>query len=497
MAYRGGSKGGNKGAKGKGAAKRPDPGDRFAKFSLAPYATAEGSPFYVPKQMTEKKLLSCKHIADSRTARNSEVCCLRLGLAVSESAGVAEMGRDVLPYFTAEKIQSTGAPELTTWAATEAGKCYLQSAEALNKMNEAELTEAETRTAIGEWVDGLVDLGRHEKALRKLAQVAARAYLFAADSLEMIGLVEHPEILAAAATSESPTREIKAVKKWLGHPEDMELLKKALLAAYVKQVGGSKRSRKGKRRWSDATSEDATSTSSSSSSSSSAPAKKKKTKKEKKAKEADKKLTARKMQKEKKEETEPATKEKKDQKKEKEPAKKEKKEKVKDKKKSKKAARSSSSQVAKKHKKSKKTKSSSERRSSSTSPPSVKETKPGKSEAAAEARTASFTLWKQSDVQLFVADVGQEESQVGNHPGAVYAKAKLMEYGERIPAPVLAHFPVLQEAMSAVKARVEDKLPAGDAKEVLSLLAGASVEVEAFWQLQTGGADSAATGGKK
>ena len=99
---------GRGGSKGYGKVKtwtRPDPGDRFPKFSLAPYGMSNGPPFYL-QGLEEKKVLSLKHIAESRLPRNSEAVCLRLGLQLSESASTMEMGAETLAQL-AENDPST------------------------------------------------------------------------------------------------------------------------------------------------------------------------------------------------------------------------------------------------------------------------------------------------------------------------------------------------------------------------------------------------------
>ena len=114
---------------------RPDPGERFPKFSLSPYATAQGSPFYLQRASKEKELLSLASIAAGRQPRNSEHTCLRLGLALSESAGTVEMGAEAMAGFLGDDPAAVkqGFQQLAEFFASSEGKDFAAAAATLNK----------------------------------------------------------------------------------------------------------------------------------------------------------------------------------------------------------------------------------------------------------------------------------------------------------------------------------------------------------------------------
>ena len=142
---------------------RPDPGERFPKFVLAPYATSSGAPFFLPRDIDEKALLSLQNIASTRWPKNSEAVCLRLGLALSESAGCMEMGATALEATFGgsaadpSKFHQTFA-EMTEWFSSEAGKALLSAAATLNKSNGGPKNEEAMSDAIVKWLKGFKEL---------------------------------------------------------------------------------------------------------------------------------------------------------------------------------------------------------------------------------------------------------------------------------------------------------------------------------------------------
>ena len=216
---------------------RPDPGDRFPKFALAPYATATGSPFYLPQQLDEKRLLSLKNIAESRGPRNSEAACLRLGIALSEAAGVAEMGAEALQYHAEHKLGELGLDDLVTFVRSEAGQKYIAAAQILNKANNAVESETAVETAVDDWLGALESLMEQERAVRKLAQVSARLYLWSMDTLEQLALVKYPAAVLADVDPDHPAREVKAVNACVENPK-RSTLRAALIASYTKTILG-------------------------------------------------------------------------------------------------------------------------------------------------------------------------------------------------------------------------------------------------------------------
>ncbi|CAJ1364481.1 unnamed protein product, partial [Effrenium voratum] len=179
---------------------RPEPAERFPKWILAPYASPKGSPFYLKGE--------------------AEVAALRLGIAVSEAAGVGELE----PFIA--------------WMEEPEGAAYVEACRHLNDKNEdATRGPASVAAAVADWVAGIAALGRgHERDIRKLAQIAARLYLFAADTLEHIAWVENPEVLAKVADKSAENAELAAVGKWLSKPSGEGHLVKAIAAVYSKEV---------------------------------------------------------------------------------------------------------------------------------------------------------------------------------------------------------------------------------------------------------------------
>ena len=230
---RGGSKGYGKGK----TWTRPDPGDRFPKFSLAPYGMSNGSPFYL-QGSDEKKLLSLKHIAESRQPRNSEAVCLRLGLQLSESASTMEMGAAALAQLAEDDPKSSHwkcFEDMTKYLASSKGQEMLAAAKVLNKGNGGPKDEREMSSAIETWLHGLERLLQKEKSVRKMAQLSARMYLWSMDTLEQLAMYQHPDVFFDHIDDNNELLAIHALEKFAKAPS-VKTLRKAMEAAYNKQV---------------------------------------------------------------------------------------------------------------------------------------------------------------------------------------------------------------------------------------------------------------------
>ena len=167
------------------------------------------------------------------------MAALRLGVAVSEAAGVGEMAAGLLADAATDEggVDQLLGP-LSEWMASDHGEAYLAACKHLNKPNEDETrTPTSVAATVSDWLAGIKTLGQgHERDLRKLAQISARLYLFAADTLEHIAWVEHPDVLAKAADKNSAAAELSAVSKWLAKPDSDGTLAKAVVAVYLKEV---------------------------------------------------------------------------------------------------------------------------------------------------------------------------------------------------------------------------------------------------------------------
>ena len=220
---------------------RPDPGERYPKFVLAPYATSSGAPFFLPRDIDEKTLLSLQNIASTRWPKNSEAVCLRLGLALSESAGCMEMGATALEATfggsaaNPSKFHQTFA-EMTEWFSSEAGKALLSAAATLNKSNGGPKNEEAMSDAIVKWLKGFKELKERVRSVRKIAQVSARAYLWSMDVLENLAMLSHTDTFFEKVDAENPVRDLDPVRRFLKKPSDAKLLRKAMEATYQKQV---------------------------------------------------------------------------------------------------------------------------------------------------------------------------------------------------------------------------------------------------------------------
>ncbi|CAE7384747.1 unnamed protein product [Symbiodinium microadriaticum] len=205
--------------------------------------------FFLPKEVTEKTLLSSKHIATTRCPRNSEAACLRLGVAVSESAGVMEMGAEALSFYGGDepKIFDMGFGALADWFASAEGSAFLTAAKTLNKSSGVPETESDVEAAVREWLAGLAKLFALEKHVRRVAQVSARTYLWAMDALEQLATVNFPKKAFAEVDADNPLRDIKAIASMLRKPADSKGLRKAVVAAYMKQIVQGGRRRGGER----------------------------------------------------------------------------------------------------------------------------------------------------------------------------------------------------------------------------------------------------------
>ena len=216
---------------------RPDPGERYPKFVLAPYATSSGAPFFLPRDIDEKTLLSLQNIASTRWPKNSEAVCLRLGLALSESAGCMEMGATALEatFGSRAKFHQTFT-DMAEWFSSEAGKALLSAAATLNKSNGGPKNEETMSDAIVKWLKGFKELKERVRSVRKIAQVSARAYLWSMDVLENLAMLSHTDTFFEKVDTENPVRDLDPVRRFLRKPSDAKLLRKAMEATYQKQV---------------------------------------------------------------------------------------------------------------------------------------------------------------------------------------------------------------------------------------------------------------------
>ena len=242
------------------------------------------------------EFLSLKSIAETRSPRNSEAACLRLGIALSEAAGVAEMGAEALQYHADKQLGNLGLDELVDFMASEAGQQYVAAAKALNKTNNALENEEEVKAAVDGWVGSLNALLEHQKSIRKLAQVSARLYLWSMDSLEQLALLKYPAAVLEHVAVDNPALELKAVKALVENPR-VSALRAAFVASYTKAIfgQGQKKARKCNLAASSpeaaASSSTGTEKSGSATSSEESRSKKKKSKKDKKGKKQTKKAT--------------------------------------------------------------------------------------------------------------------------------------------------------------------------------------------------------------
>lgn len=188
---------------------RPDPGERFPKFSLSPYAT--------------------EHCG--RTAHT----CLRIGLALSESAGTLEMGAQAMAGYLGDDpaAMKQGFRKLAEFFASSDGKDFTAAAAALNKNADSPpSSEHDVEEAVEKWCQGLDVLKENAKNMRRVAKSSARTYLFTMDILEQLAFHLHPSEVLQQVDQESPVLEAKFLKK----PQDKKQKQKALVAAYLKQV---------------------------------------------------------------------------------------------------------------------------------------------------------------------------------------------------------------------------------------------------------------------
>ncbi|CAE7305064.1 unnamed protein product, partial [Symbiodinium sp. CCMP2456] len=186
----------------------------------------------------EKTLLSSKHIAATRSPRNSEAACLRLGVALSESAAVTEMGAEALSFYSGDepKVFGMGFGTLADWFTSTDGTAFLAAAAALNKSNGLPDQESDVEAAVRGWLLGLEKLTALEKQVRRVAQVSARTYLWAMDTLEQLATTNFPKKAFAQVDEANALRKIKAIASMLRKPSDSKSLRKAMVAAYMKQI---------------------------------------------------------------------------------------------------------------------------------------------------------------------------------------------------------------------------------------------------------------------
>ena len=235
----------------KGGRKAPDPGHRLPKFLLSPYVDEVGSPFYC-RGKEEDQVLKPQSIAGNATAQNTEWAC-RPGIALSEACGVAEMGHNVLQeLFTsksdlAKSVAAMGLKDLERALESSEGKSYMAACAHLNKVNNAEVTDASVKSAIQDWLHWLQDgSDKKARAFRKLARVAGRLYLWSMDSLEQLAFATEPKAYAKAMKATMPADAPAALTLWAGSPQDAKKLVKALQATYRGQVQArKKKARKG------------------------------------------------------------------------------------------------------------------------------------------------------------------------------------------------------------------------------------------------------------
>eukprot|EP00435_Cladocopium_sp_Y103_P044377 s1242_g12.t1 len=242
-----GGKGATKGRKGKA----PDPGQRLPKFLLAPYVDEAGCPFYCRGQ-EEDAVLKPASIAAGAASNNSEWAS-RLGIALSESSGVAEMGYSVLEELFPEEVdldkafKAMGIHKLQELMATPEAKKFLAACALLNKKNQAEITEDNLKEAVKDWHGWWAEESATKaKTFRKLARIAARLYLWSIDSLEQLAFATEPKAYAKAMKAVTTDDTPEAIKAWQKDPQSEGKLLKALRAGYRAQIQPQKKkARKG------------------------------------------------------------------------------------------------------------------------------------------------------------------------------------------------------------------------------------------------------------
>eukprot|EP00435_Cladocopium_sp_Y103_P003831 s5533_g1.t1 len=239
-----GGKGATKGRKGKA----PDPGQRLPKFILAPYVDEAGCLFYCRGQ-EEDAVLKPASIAAGAASSNSEWAS-RLGIALSESSGVAEMGHAVLEELFPEEVdlekafKAMGIHKLQELMATPDAKKFLEACALLNKKNQAEIAEDNLKEAVKDWNGWWTEESATKaKTFRKLARIAARLCLW---NVEQLAFATEPKAYAKAMKAVTTDDTPEAIKAWQKDPQSEGKLLKALRAGYRAQIQPQKKkARKG------------------------------------------------------------------------------------------------------------------------------------------------------------------------------------------------------------------------------------------------------------
>ena len=423
----------------------------FGKNLLAPYTNEDGCPFYLNKGKDELSQLKLKTILKGRNADNEELC-RRLGMGLALDAASLNHGAKSM----VKHCSSQWPPEVKA----DLDKTGILQAHALLEGDDGVLLEAldtldvgksrrPGKKAVRKAVQALVrfltnDAANKQKQFARMMTFTAKLYLLSSTALKLIALSSNLPEWAAKFHGEQS----KDMERWRKKPDDEARLVEALTAELLAKIDnneprGKKKkvsdpSEEGQASASeeeeieeDSISEEEGAGSDSDSNSDAAPP----VSTESDDSSAKIKLKHSKEAKEKK-----AKKDKKDPKKNKKESKKD------------------------------------------NTEPKAKEAN------AADAKTASFSAWRQGDVQCLSADVTNFKQEIGNLPGGQVKTEAVMALVSRVPDQVQEHYPSLRTTVGEVETQDAAMISNTLGKKLVAKLAALTSEAEAWWEEQTGGA---------
>lgn len=477
--------------KGKGQGKKKLPSfipkhKYFAKSKLAPYVNEEGSPFYTGKNQDEKTALKFKNIRKALNANNEELC-RRLGMGLALDAATLDHGVKAIikhcggdwPQEMKEALGKTGIPFIKDALATEEGRAFAEAAQLLNVGRAKKPEPKKVKKAVEKFVKHCTSQGAEwQKHLARLATFMGKGYLMAMTLLKDMALLDN----CADWASKFETPQTKAVEAWRKKPQDQKRLLEALTATLLTKIEANETEGRKKRKASDSSDGESSDRGGDEKDDSSveeaAPGSEEASGDSEMEEDEDAEVPT--------SSPAPSASESEADRKSTKPNKL-KKDKKKEKKENKEKNKNTATDETKK---SKTLKEKTEKELKQAKALAKKEKERA---AAEEAKTASFTSWRQGDVQLLNNAVANCKAQIGDLPDGKVKKEEILELLAQLPELVKKHFPKLVEAETEIKQAEEEMVSNVVAKRAFVKLAAVTSEAEVWWEEQAGGLTAAAS----
>ena len=211
----------------------------FAKASLAPYISEEGSPVYLKNHDSAADMLTSSNIMTGRSNKNSEFAS-RPGMALAflsaNVAGACAKDRDGMAAATALKEWATN---------TDEGKKMCQCAKRLNIGKDGSIKRDKAEGAITDLNEVMTSIGKNESLRTQIvdaAMLAGKMCLACMSVLEALAFFEHRR--AWTKKLQGSDKLTSATRKWMKAPNDDTAFCKALVEEFMLKVAETKKAAK-------------------------------------------------------------------------------------------------------------------------------------------------------------------------------------------------------------------------------------------------------------